>query len=370
MKTRPARFALAATLLAALMATTVACAGGSGASGGKFKIALNLSTTNNQYQTEARNLIKAASQTPPYKDKVSLGIDVAGVDVTRQIQTINNEVSAGYKAILLYPVSPTALNPAIERACKAGVTVIAWDSPVTAPCAYNVSVDVKAWGYAGAKWLVDKMGGKGNLVVIRGIEGVSGDLLEYEGVQKAIAGTNVKIVAEPVGNWTTATIKTAFAQAYAAHPNIDAVWGATGCVQVREVMNGRPIYCSGGASKTEMMLMAPKSAGGQGLSTNVAAVAPPYDGELAFQQAVQILEGQKVPKTTLMPVQTITSENVKVGTNPAQGANLFVGSEIPPDFFPFWSPLVEQGLQAALHGTPDKISTAKPCSQVQGCSQK
>src|SRR4051812_14025649 len=111
MKIQSARFPLAVALLATLMSTTVACSGGSGTSGGKFKIALNLSTTNNQYQTEARNLIQAASQTPPYKDKVSLGIDVAGIDVTRQIQTINNEVSAGYKAILLYPVSPTALNP-------------------------------------------------------------------------------------------------------------------------------------------------------------------------------------------------------------------------------------------------------------------
>ncbi|WP_326822083.1 substrate-binding domain-containing protein [Streptosporangium sp. NBC_01756] len=370
MKTRSARFALAAPLLVALMATTVACAGDSGAGDGKFKIALNLSTTNNQYQTQARNLIKAASETPPYKDKVSLGIDVAGVDVTRQIQTINNEVSAGYKAILLYPVSPTALNPAIERACKAGVTVIAWDSPVTAPCAYNVALDLEAWGYTGAKWLVDKMGGKGNLAVIRGIEGVPADVGEYKGVQKAIAGTDVKIVAEPVGNWAAATIKTAFAQAYAAHPEIDAVWGATGCVQVWEVTNGRPIYCSGGASKTEMMLMAPKSDGGQGITTNIAAAAPPYSGELAFQQAVQILEGQKVPKNTLMPIETYTSENVKVGTDPAQGANLFVGSEIPPDFFPFWNPLVEQGLQAALHGTPDKISTAKPCSQVPGCGQR
>lgn len=116
--------------------------------------------------------------------------------------------------------------------------------------------------------------------------------------------------------------------------------------------------------------MAPKSDGGQGITTNIAAAAPPYSGELAFQQAVQILEGQKVPKNTLMPIETYTSENVKVGTDPAQGANLFVGSEIPPDFFPFWSPLVEQGLQAALHGTPDKISTAKPCSQVPGCGQR
>jgi ribose transport system substrate-binding protein len=362
--------ASAAGVLAMSLAGCASSSAGSAGGNGKLKIALNLSTTNNEYQTEARNLIEAASKTPPYKDKVELRIDVAGVDVPRQIQTINNEVAAGYKAILLYPASATALNPAIQSACNAGVTVIAWDSTVTAPCAYNVSVDVTNFGYTGAKWLVDKMGGKGNLMVIRGIPGVSGDELEYAGVKKAIAGTQVKIVAEPVGKWAVATIKTAFAEAYAAHPNIDAVWGATGCVQVAEVTHNKPIYCAGGASKTEMMLMAPKSVGGQGLTTNVAVVAPPWDGEMAFQQAVQILEGTKMPKATFLPVDTIASADVKVGTNPAEGANLFTASEIPPDFFPFWNPLVEQGLQAALHGTPDKISDAKPCSQVEGCSQK
>jgi ribose transport system substrate-binding protein len=372
----PKRPLLVAAALAMVATITAACgddepsSGRGGGDDGKFKIALNLSTTNNTYQTQARNLIEAAAKTPPYDDKVELRVDVAGVDVTKQIQMINNEVAAGVDAILLYPVSPTALNPAIEKACAAGVIVVAWDSNVTAPCAYNVYPDLELFGYTGAKWLVDQMGGKGEMIVIRGIEGVPADTFEYEGVLKALEGTDVEIVAEPVGEWTSATIKTTFAQAYAAHPEADAVWGATGCIQVHEIVKDKDIFCSGGMSKAELMLMAPESVGGGGVTNNVAVPAPPWDGELAFFIALDVLEGKEIPKTTLLPTPLVTAEDVKVGTNPAEGANLFVGDDIPPDFFPFWSPLVEQGLEAALHGTPDKISDRKPCAEVEGCVQK
>jgi len=358
--------------LSAVVALSLAGCGQGASDGGdeKFKIALNLSTTNNTYQTTARNLIEAAAASEGYKDKVELRVDIAGVDVTKQIQMINNEVAAGYDAIVLYPVSPDALNPAIKKACDAGVIVIAWDSNVTEPCAYNVYPDLTQMGVIGASWLVEKLEGKGKIIVIRGIPGVSADEFQYDGVMQALEGTDIEVVAEPVGEWATATIKTAFAQAYAAHPDIDGVWSITGCVQVHEVVGDKPIWCSGGASKSELMLMAPESEGGAGITTNVAVPAPPWDGELAFQIAVQVLEGEDIPKNTILPTPPIDASNIKIGTDPTEGANLFVGDEIPPDFFPFWSPLVEQGLKAALTGQPDKISDAVPCAEVEGCIQK
>ena len=42
-----------------------------------------------------------------------------------------------------------------------------------------------------------------------------------------------------------------------------------------------------------------------------------------------------------------------------------------PGFFgDFWSALVEQGIDAALTGASDKISTAKACAHVTGCKEQ
>ena len=338
-----------------------------------YKIALSMSYTGNDWQSEAENLVKATAKTPPYNKKVSLRVDIAGTSVTNQIATINNEVAAGMNAIIVYPLSPTALNPAIEQACKRGVVVFAYDSLVTAPCAYNVHPNIVTLGYSGAHWLVQKMHGKGNLVIIRGVAGTSADLEEYAGVLKAIKGTAIKVVAQPVGNWDSATIKLAFSSVYAANPDINGVWGTTGCVQVRDIVAAatHPIYCSGGVTEGEMMLMAPKSVGGQGVTTDAAVPAPPYDGELAFLLAVQVLEGQKVLHDTILPTPAFTSSQVKFGTNPAKGATVYPTSVVPTGFFgDFWNPVVEEGLYAALKGTPNKISSPKPCSAVPGCSQQ
>ena len=55
-------------------------------------------------------------------------------------------VQPGAKAIVVYPISPTALNEAVKAACDKGVVVVAYDGVIEEPCAYNVHVDQYEWG--------------------------------------------------------------------------------------------------------------------------------------------------------------------------------------------------------------------------------
>src|ERR1700735_3963134 len=109
----------------------------------KHKIFLSMSYVGNDWQTEAANMVKAMAATPDLKDKVDLEVQVAGTDAQKQIQQINSMVQAGAKAIVIYPISPTALNRAIKNACSKGVVVAAYDGEVTEPCAHNVTIDQK-----------------------------------------------------------------------------------------------------------------------------------------------------------------------------------------------------------------------------------
>src|SRR5882724_3825671 len=129
------RLSLAAAMAAGLLASQAA----SGAE--KHKIFLSMSYIGNDWQAEAANMVKAMAAHKSMADKVDLQVQVAGPNAQRQIQQINAMVQAGAKAIVIFPISPTALNQVVKSACDKGVIVFAYDAEITEPCAYNVQID-------------------------------------------------------------------------------------------------------------------------------------------------------------------------------------------------------------------------------------
>jgi ribose transport system substrate-binding protein len=371
--------AIALVLVTALV--VVGCGSGkpstvSSADGGPYKIALSMSYVGNDWQSEAENLVKAVAASPEYKDKVELRVDIAGTSVPKQIQQINSEVAAGMDAIVTYPISPTALNVAIENACEQGVIVYAYNANVTAPCAYNIKTSDVQFGYEQGKWICETLNGKGEIAAITGVPGTSADTDRKNGLDAALKECpGVSIVASGNGEWDQATTKQVFAGIYAAHPNIDAVTAQVGCLGVAEQLESqdKPLLpCAGEASQGERLLMLPVSEGGKG-NLGVSVSGPAYSGELALMNAVKILEGKKFKKNMLIPLPLVTNDTLKPGTNVAEGANVYppsTGVKVPPGFFDsFYSPLVTQGLQAALTGKPDTVSKPKECSEVPGCKE-
>src|ERR1700735_1190275 len=130
----------------------------------KFKIFLSMSYIGNDWQAEAANMVKAMAAHKSLADKVSLEVQVAGPNAQRQIQQLNAMVQAGAEAIVVFPISPTALNQVVKSACDKGVKIFAYDAEITEPCAYNVHIDQEEAGRKTAEWLVAKPGGKGNIL--------------------------------------------------------------------------------------------------------------------------------------------------------------------------------------------------------------
>ena len=136
MKSRVRKFAVGALAAAAGMALMAPAA----QAADKFKIFLSMSYIGNDWQAEAANMLNALAAHKNYADKVDLQVQVAGPNAQKQIQQINSMVQAGAKAIIVYPISPTALNSAVKNACAKGVVVIAYDSIISEPCAYNLHI--------------------------------------------------------------------------------------------------------------------------------------------------------------------------------------------------------------------------------------
>src|SRR5579859_878630 len=198
----------------------------------KFKIFLSMSYIGNDWQAEAANMVKAMAAHKNFADKVDLQVQVAGPNAQRQIQQLNAMVQQGAQAIVVYPISPTALNSAVKNACDKGVMIIAYDGEISEPCAYNVTIDQEEAGRVTAEWLAKKLNGKGNIVVITGVPGTSVDTARTKAAKEVFAKfPDIKIVGEAVGMWSQAVARTELSKILATRnwDQVDGLWMQVGC---------------------------------------------------------------------------------------------------------------------------------------------
>ncbi|WP_156386491.1 sugar ABC transporter substrate-binding protein [Aureimonas sp. Leaf454] len=345
----------------------------------KQKVFLSMSYIGNDWQAEASNMVKAMAASKELADKIDLEVQVAGPNAQRQIQQINAMVQAGAKAIVVYPISPTALNQVVKNACAKGVTIIAYDAEITEPCAYNVTIDQSEAGRVTAQWLVDKLGGKGNVVMVTGVPGTSVDTARTAAAKEVFAKhPDIKIVGDAVGLWSQAVARTELSKLLATKSwdEIDGVWMQVGCytANAMQLEAGKTAEqlkpCAGEGSNGGRIQMLPKGTEVEGAdgpyaplgAPRISYASPPYSGAYALKLAVQILDGKTdVPHHTTLPLPVVTNETVRLCETGSweemkNGCNAFKPSIVAnPGWFAsiYSAETPELGLNAALVGQPE-----------------
>ncbi|SEQ01847.1 monosaccharide ABC transporter substrate-binding protein, CUT2 family [Faunimonas pinastri] len=129
------------------------------------KIGVSLGSMGNPFFVALANGATAqAKESNPKAEVTALGYDY---DLGKQFTQIDNFIAAGDDLILLNPGDPVAIAPAIKRAQAAGVPVVAVDTAAQGADATVTTDNVKA-GELACQYLVDKLGGKGNVVIVNG----------------------------------------------------------------------------------------------------------------------------------------------------------------------------------------------------------
>ena len=370
--------ALGLTMATVLTAGTVANVE-TAAAADKAKVYLSMSFIGNDWQAEAANMVKAMAASKTLRDKIDLQVQVAGPNAQRQIQQINAMVQAGAKAIVIYPISPTALNAAVKNACDKGVKIFAYDGDISEPCAHNISIDQVEAGRVTAEWLVKKLNGKGKIVVITGVPGVSVDTLRTKAAKDVFAkNPGIEIVSEAVGMWSQAVARTELSKIIATHnwDEINGLWMQVGCytANAMQIEAGKKIEqllpCAGeGANggRIQMLPVGTKVEGGDCPycpmgAPRISYASPPYSGALALKLAVDAIEGKDVPMRVTLPLPIVTSETIKYCETGSwaemkAGCNAFPPALASnPGWFAsiFSEQLPEVGFPAALVGTPEE----------------
>ena len=344
----------------------------------KYKIYLSMSYIGNDWQGEAANMVKAMAASKDMADKVDLQVQVSGPNAQKQIQQINAMVQAGAKAIVVYPISPTALNAAVKNACSKGVVVVAYDAEISEPCAHNVTIDQAEAGRVTAEWLAKKLNGKGNIVAITGVPGTSVDTERTKAAKTVFAKyPDIKIVNEAVGLWSQAVARTELSKILATRKwdEIDGLWMQVGCytantMQIEAGATPEKLKpCAGEGSNGGRIQMLPANTEVEGANgtykpmgaPRISYASPPYSGALALKLAVQKLDGKDIPKHTTLPLPLVTNETIKLcqeGTwaEMKAGCNAFKPALVSnPGWFAsiFSNDTPEVGLNAALVGQPE-----------------
>ena len=165
-----------------------------------FIIGVSNTLVGNGWREQMICAIKAEAKASGLVDKVVVVNRNGGS--TEQIADLEGLISQKVDAIIVNPTDREGLNAVIDEANKQGIVVVAVDQAVTAKGAYVVTNDQTAYARVGAEWLFEKMGGKGNVAEMRGIDGVPADTDRHKGFTEALAKyPNIKVVAETFTGW-------------------------------------------------------------------------------------------------------------------------------------------------------------------------
>ena len=184
-----------------------------------FGVNANTWTVQMAHDTEA-----AAARDPRIEKFILLD---ANISQAKQVADIEDLIAQKVDAIIVTPLTPTSADAGIEKAVAAGIPVIV-HTGLTETDAYTTEIQGGAehFGKVMGDWLVKELGGKGNIWVLRGLPAHPEDINRYKGLQQALEGTDVKIVAEDVGAWQYDNGKKVCETFFLNNPDVDGIWSS------------------------------------------------------------------------------------------------------------------------------------------------
>ena len=148
----------------------------------------------------------------------------------KQVSDLEDLYTKNIDILIIQAVNPPAVSSIIEKFAAKGTIIIPCVSPL-ATDKYTATLlqDDKEFGAIGAQFLADKLGGKGNIIVLDGMDGITVAVGRWAGAKEVFDKyPDIKILGKTFADWDYAKGKTASENFLAAFPQIDGVWASGG----------------------------------------------------------------------------------------------------------------------------------------------
>ena len=247
------------------------------------------------------------------------GVELIAVDskedVATQLGQVENFVAQGVDAIIIIPANTDAADPMTKAAQDAGIPLVYVNRiPSNLPegVAYVGSDSIQA-GIMQAEWLADKLGGKGNVVIMNGNLAQEAAQKRTEGEKQVFAKfPDIHIIKEDTASWDRAQGLALMENWLSTGDQIDAVASnndemAIGALQAIDAAGLLGKILVGGVDASPDAL-AEMDKGRLNVTVFQNAKG---QGEGGIQAAIALARGEKIDQITWIPFELVTPDNYK-----------------------------------------------------------
>lgn len=274
----------------------------------KLKIGLTVPTLSNPFFVA----MSKGAQEVATKYNAEVTTVSADHDLAKQTAQIEDFITKKVDLILLSPFDSKGIAAAVQQAKAANIPVICVDGSAEGGIDTVVMSDNVMAGKLAGEYLVKRLNGKGNVVIIDGppVSAVTDRIKGFEEVIKA--NPDIKIVAKQNGEGNREKALSVMENILQANKKIDAVFaindpeGVGVTIAANQANRGNEFFVVGvdGAPDAVTALKEKK---------NFAATSAQFPNEMVLK-AVELFQkmqkGEKIEPQVLIPVELITQDNV------------------------------------------------------------
>jgi inositol transport system substrate-binding protein len=281
------------------------------------KIGVSMDKFDDNFLTVLRNSMAEYAKTVP---GITLQIEDAKDDVSKQLSQVQNFIANGVDAIIVNPVDTSATAAITKAAADAGVPLVyvnrePIDVDKLGPKAAFVASNEAESGTLETKQICKLLGGKGNILVIEGVLSNQSAVQRTKDVHEVIATpdcSGIKVVAEQTANYDRTQGQNLMTNWLSKGMKFDAVVSnndemAIGALQAMKSAGlDTKKAIVGGIDATQDALASMKSGD---LKVTVFQDAA-GQGKGAVDAALALAAGKPVEKKVYIPFQLVTPANM------------------------------------------------------------
>jgi ribose transport system substrate-binding protein len=214
-------------------------------------------------------------------------------------------------AIIFIPVDDVAMIDSVKKLNEAKIPIVLVSNPLPGHFVTYVGADDFEIGYREARYLFEKLGGKGKIVVIEGTPAAPTNRERLRGYQRAFAEfPGIQVLGSGIGNYQQADARRVMEKLLSEHAEIDAVLSANdsmalGVLEALKAANRTAVVIG-----INGILPAVKQIESGGMLASVDFNMFKI-GCTAARAAVRHLKKEPLPEKVMLPAEVIDRTNYK-----------------------------------------------------------
>lgn len=239
-------------------------------------------------------------------------------DVDEQKAMVEQVLKDKPDAIIFIPVDDVAMIDSVKKLNDAKIPIVLVSNPLPGSFVTYVGADDFEIGYREARYLFEKLGGKGKIVVIEGTPAAPTNRERLRGYQRAFGEfPGIQALGSGIGNYQQIDARRVMEKLLAEHAEIDAVLSANdsmalGVLEALKAANRTAIVIG-----INGILPAVKQIESGGMLASVDFNMFKI-GCTATRAAVRHLKNEPLPEKVMLPAEVIDKTNYKAWLVPVE----------------------------------------------------